>query len=57
MDKEFEEVTEFLKDKIPMIYDMERNDLIYDERSMYFKVCKYIYKLKEENKKLKGNKK
>lgn len=56
MDKEFEEITSYLKENIPMIYDMEKEDLVYDERSMLFKVCKYIYKLKEENKKLRGKK-
>ena len=56
MDKEYEEITIFLKENIPMIYDMEKNDLVYDERSMFFKACKYIYKLKEENKKLRGKK-
>lgn len=57
MDKEYEEITDFLKDNIPMIFDMDRKDLVYDEKSMYFKACKYIYKLKEENNKLRGKKK
>ena len=57
MDKDYEEISEFLRSKIPMTFDLGKMDLIYDETNMYFKACKYLYKLKQENDKLKGKKK
>lgn len=50
-DFEFRIISEFLLDKIPMVLDMEKQDLKYDSRSMYFKIYKYILKLREEVKK------
>jgi len=38
-----EEMLLFLKDKIPIIYSMEKDDLVYDTRSIYYKIYKYIY--------------
>lgn len=53
-DFEFRIISEFLLDKIPMVLDMEKQDLKYDSRSMYFKIYKYILKLREEVKKKNG---
>lgn len=50
-DFEFRIISEFLLDKIPMILDVEKQDLKYDSRGMYFKIYKYILKLREEVKK------
>lgn len=54
-DFEFRIISEFLLDKIPMGLDMEKQDLKYDSRSMYFKIYKYILKLREEVKKKNGS--
>ena len=48
------EVLKFIQDQIPMILDLEKQDLKFDTRSNYYKVYKYIYELQEENKRLKG---
>ena len=53
-DFEFRIISEFLLNKIPMVLDMENQDLKYDSRSMYFKIYKYILKLREEVKKKNG---
>jgi hypothetical protein len=50
------EILQFLKDKTPMIYDMESEDLKYDKNSMYYKIYKYIHELREENRKLRERK-
>lgn len=50
-DFEFRIISEFLLDKIPMILDMEKQDLKYDSRNMYYKIYKYILKLRGEIKK------
>lgn len=56
-EKEYKEIIEFLKENTPMIFDMDKKDLIYDEKSMYYKIYKYIHDLREENKKLRGKRK
>ncbi len=48
------EITQWLKDNIPLILDMEENELKYNDRSIYYKTLKYITKLQNELKKLKG---
>jgi len=53
---EYERIVEFLKDNTPMMLDIEKEQLMYDEKSMYFRTYKYLYKLKEEYKKLKERK-
>ena len=53
---EYERIVEFLKDNTPMILDIEKEQLMYDEKNMYFRTYKYLYKLKEEYKKLKERK-
>lgn len=53
-DFEFRIISEFLLDKIPIVLDPEKQDLKYDSRSMYFKIYKYILKLREEVKKKNG---
>lgn len=55
-DIEYLEIIEFLKEKTPLILDMEKEDIRYDERSMYYRIYKYIHNLREENKKLKERK-
>lgn len=56
-EKEYKDILEFLKENTPMIFDMDKKDLIYDEKSMYYKIYKYIHDLREENKKLRGKSK
>ena len=46
------EILQYLLDRIPMIYDMRKEDLKYDQRSMYYKIYKYITELKEKIKSL-----
>ena len=52
-EKEYKEILEFLKNKTPLMLDLDYEDLRYDEKSMYYKIYKYIHDLREENKKLK----
>jgi hypothetical protein len=42
------EIIRFLIDHIPLVLDLEKQDLKYDTRSIYYKIYKYIYKLKEK---------
>lgn len=53
--KEYErhEIIRYLIDNTPIIFDMEKQDLKYDARSIYYKIYKYIKELEEEIKKLK----
>lgn len=51
MDKEYKEIMQFLMDHIPIILDIEKGDLKFDTRSMYYKVYKYLYELKGEKNK------
>ena len=53
---EYMEILEFLKEKTPLILDMEKEDIRYDEKSMYYKIYKYIYELRKETKRLKERK-
>lgn len=39
-----EDVLEFLREKIPMIYDLNKEDLVYKKRNPYYMVYKYITK-------------
>ena len=48
MDKEYKEIMQFLMDHIPIILDIEKQDLKFDTRSMYYKIYKYLYELKEK---------
>ena len=48
MDKEYKEIMQFLLDHIPIILDIEKQDLKFDTRSMYYKIYKYLYELKEK---------
>ena len=41
-DKEFDEMMEFLREKIPLKLDLRTEDLRYDQRSMYYKIYRYI---------------
>lgn len=40
----------YLLDKIPIILDMEKQDLKYDTRDIHYKIYKYIYNMKEGKK-------
>ena len=42
---DLKEIYEFLKDHIPLIVDMDSRDLVYDKRSIYYKIYKYLYNL------------
>lgn len=53
---EYMEILEFLKEKTPLILDMEKEYIRYDEKSMYYRIYKYIYELRKENKRLKERK-
>lgn len=48
MDKEYKEIMQFLLDHIPIILDLDKQDLKFDTRSMYYKIYKYLYELKEK---------
>lgn len=48
-DIEWRLISEFLIDHIPLILDMRNKDLKYDSRSMYYKIYKYIIKLRGDN--------
>ena len=48
-DIEWRLISEFLIDHIPLILDMKSKDLKYDSRSMYYKIYKYIIKLRGDN--------
>lgn len=49
-DVEWRLISEFLIDHIPLILDMRSKDLKYDQRSMYYRIYKYIIKLREGDK-------
>lgn len=51
MDERYREIMRFLQSKIPIVLDLEKQDLKFDTKSMYYKIYKYIYDLKEGNKK------
>ena len=51
-ENEINDVITFVKDKVPMIYDMEKDDLKYDSRNMYYKTMKCILILKDRVKEL-----
>jgi len=53
---ELNDILQQLKDKTPMIYDIEKEDLKYDSKSLYYKAYKSIFKLREENRKLREKK-
>lgn len=50
MNKEYKEIMQFLMDHIPIILDLEKQDLKFDTRSIYYKIYKYIVKSKEGKK-------
>ena len=45
---EIEEIVNFLKDKIPYVLDLEKEDIKYDKNNIYYKIYKYIRKLEKE---------
>jgi GTPase Era involved in 16S rRNA processing len=45
---EREEIVNFLKDKIPYVLDLEKEDIKYDKNNIYYKIYKYIRKLEKE---------
>lgn len=57
MDRELTFIISFLRNHIPLIYDMNSKDLRYDTYNMYYRTYKYLLDLIDENKKLKEGKK
>lgn len=55
--KEYErhEIIRYLIDNTPIIFDMEKQDLKYDTRSIYYKIYRYIKELEKEINKNKGD--
>ena len=47
-ERDIAEVINYLHDKIPVKYSMEKNDLIYDKKSIYYKAYKYIMELRKK---------
>ncbi len=47
-DKEINEAMSFLKEQIPLKYDLKAEDLKYDTRSPYYKIFRYILILREK---------
>lgn len=51
MDERYREIMRFLQKKIPIVLDIDKQDLKFDTQNIYYKIYKYIYDLKEGNKK------
>ena len=51
-----EEIIRYLIENTPVILDVEKQDLVYDARSINYKIYKYIRKLEEELQKYKEGK-
>lgn len=51
MNNDLKEIYIFLKSKIPIILDMEKEKLKYDTNNIYFKIYKYIYDNEERKRK------
>ena len=49
-DFKYREIMRYLLDRIPIILDLEKQDLVFDKRDMNYKIYKYIYDLKEKKK-------
>lgn len=49
-DKEYREIMRYLQSKIPIVLDLEKQDLKYDTRDIHYKIYKYIHDLKEKQK-------
>lgn len=47
-DYKYREITKYLLDKIPLILDLEKQDLVFDKRDIHYKIYKYLYELKEK---------
>ncbi len=52
--EEIKQLMEFLKSKVPLQFDMNVQNLKYDDNSPYYKIYKYILELKEKINKLEG---
>ena len=50
---EREKIMKFLIDHIPLIIDLEIDELAYDKASIYYKIYKYIKELEKESAKRK----
>lgn len=48
---EKEEVIRYLIDNTPIVLDMEKQDLKYDARCIFYKIYRYIRELEEKIKK------
>lgn len=50
MEERYREIMRYLKDKIPLILDLEKKDLKFDTRDIHYKIYKLLYDLKEGKK-------
>ena len=48
-DYRYKEIVQYLLDKIPLILDIEKQDLKFDKRDIHYKIYKYIHELREKN--------
>lgn len=49
-DYKYREIIKYLIDRIPLILDIEKQDLKFDTRDIHYKIYKYIHELKEKKK-------
>lgn len=49
-DFKYREIMKYLLDKIPIILDLEKQDLVFDKKDIHYKIYRYIYELKENKK-------
>ena len=50
MDYRETKIMRYLQSKIPIILDIEKQDLKFDSRDIHYKIYKYILELKEKQK-------
>ena len=55
-DYRYREISKYLLDRIPLVLDMENQDLKFDKRDIHYKIYKYIHELREKNGKRQSNK-
>lgn len=45
--QEREKIINFLKEKIPLVIDLDKQDIKYDKSNIYYKTLKYIRELEK----------
>ena len=45
--QEREKIISFLKEKIPLVIDLDKQDIKYDKSNIYYKILKYIRELEK----------